>query len=90
MKSNGATPEHMLARQTAISLAVQALIERLLVTGRLDPTDLVAMREFGLQLADGLRADGNSALQVAGARVESEVRAFWDALGVPAAMDRPR
>ena len=90
MPSRGSDPESMLARQTAISLAVQALIERLLVTGRLNPTDLVTMREFGLQLADGMRAESNSAMQVAGERVEAEVRAFWDVLGVPASMDRPR
>ncbi len=79
----------MLARQAAISLPLQALIERLLVTGKIAPTDLVMMREVGLQLADGLRADGNSAVQIAGDRVEAEVRAFWDVLGVRAEMDRP-
>ncbi len=90
MISAGADPEAMLARQTAISLALQALVERLLVTGQIQPTDLVEMREVGLQLADGLRADGNSAVQIAADRVDAEVRAFWDVLGVPARMDRPR
>ncbi len=45
-------PEVMLARQTAISLALQALIERLLPKGQLSPADLVQMREFGLRLAE--------------------------------------
>jgi hypothetical protein len=89
MSLAGANLESLLARQTAVSLAVQALIERLLVTGKLDPADLISMREFGLQLADGLRMDGNSAVQIAGERVEEEVRAFWDPLGVPARMGRP-
>ncbi|MEJ1974774.1 MAG: hypothetical protein WDN49_00740 [Acetobacteraceae bacterium] len=79
----------MLARQTAICLAVQGLVHWMITTGRLDPVELVELREFGLQLSDGLRADGSSAMQIAAERLEAEVRAFWDVLGVPAGMGRP-
>ncbi len=46
----------------------------------------MSLREFELQLANSLRGDGNSAVQIAGERVDAEMRAFWDVLGVPARM----
>ena len=88
MRSAGSDPEALLTRLSAVSLAVQALIERLIQSGKLEPSDLVQMREFGLELADQMQAVGNSHVQVSGARVEDEVRAFWEPLGVPATMGR--
>ena len=46
----------MLIRTTVVSLAVQALIERLLLQGMLNTGDLTAMREMGLRLAADLQA----------------------------------
>jgi hypothetical protein len=90
MASPGADLERLLARQTVISLALQALIEHLLVSGRIEPRDLVTMREFGLQITDDLKAHGGTGAQVGGHRVETEIWAWWDALGVPAGMGRVR
>ena len=89
LASPGADLEQLLVRQTVISLALQALIERLVTSGQLKPVDLTVMREFGLQLAEDLRAHGGSGAQIGGDRVEAEIRAWWEPLGVPANMERP-
>ena len=89
MASPGIDPEMLLARHTAVSLAVQALIERLVLSGILTPSDLVQLREFGLQLADQLKQHGSSGAQVGGNRLDAEIRAWWEPIGVPANMGRP-
>ncbi len=60
MASPGTNSETLLARHTVVSLAVQALIERLLLSGVLAPPDLVQLRDFGLQLTDQLKQHGSS------------------------------
>ncbi len=89
MASPGTNSETLLARHTVVSLAVQALIERLLLSGVLAPPDLVQLREFGLQLADQLKQHGSSGAQVGGDRLDAEIRAWWDPVGVPASLGRP-
>lgn len=88
MASPGTDLEALLARHTAVSLAVQALIEHLLASGVLTPPDLLQLREFGLQVADDLQAYGATGAQVGGARLDAEIRAWWHPMGVPASMGR--
>ena len=76
MASPCTDPEMLLARHAAVSLALQALIERLLLAGVLAPPDLVQLREFGLQLADQLKQHGSSSAQVGGDRLDAEIRAW--------------
>ncbi len=64
MASPGGEPEAMLARTTVVSLALQALVGRLVSNGTLSRADLLAMRKAGLQLA----AD----------RLRGEMAAWWD------------
>ena len=78
MKYVGTDPETMLTRTTVVSLALQALIERLLLQGTLNNGDLTAMRDMGLQLAADLQAQSGTLPQIGGARLEREVRAWWD------------
>jgi len=78
-------PDELFARLATVSLAVHALLDRLLIAGALTPTDLVAMRNIGLQLAADLQGEDGVAVQISGARVEAEVRRFWAAMGVPSA-----
>ena len=89
MASPGIDPETLLARHTVVSLAVQALIERLLLSGVLTPPDLVQLREFGLQFADQLQQRGPTGVKIGDDRLEAEIRAWWDPMGVPASMGRP-
>jgi hypothetical protein len=81
MPSAGTDPETLLIRTTVVSVALQALIGRLVGDGILDAGDLVAMREIGLQLAADLMDQGGSGAQVAGERMEREVDAWWDVAG---------
>ena len=83
MASPGTDLEAMLARTTAVSLALQALVERLLLAEVLKPDDLLEMRRFGLELADDMRAHGSTGAQVGAARLELEIVAWWDATGAP-------
>lgn len=83
MASPGTDPETMLARTTAVSLALQALVERLLRAGVLDAGDLSGMRQLGLDLAADMRAHGATGAQVGADRLEREVMAWWKLLGAP-------
>lgn len=83
MRYTGADPETMLTRTTVVSLALQALIERLLLQGTLNTGDLTAMRDMGLQLAADLQAQAGTVPQIGGARLEREVRTWWDVVGTP-------
>ncbi len=83
MRYTGSDPETMLTRTTVVSLALQALVERLLLRGVLDISDLSAMRDMGLQLAADLQAQAGTMPQIGGARLEREVRAWWDVIGTP-------
>ena len=83
MASPGTDPETMLARSTVVSLALQALIERLLLAGVLDTRDLSGMRQLGLDLAADMRAHGATGAQVGAARLEREIMAWWDIVGTP-------
>ena len=78
----GAELEAMLVRTTVVSLALQTLIGRLVSNGTLDKADLAAMRETGLELAADLQAHGGTGAQIAGARLESEMAAWWDVADV--------
>ena len=89
MTSFGTDLELLLARHTVVSLAVQALIERLLLAGVLTPPDLVQLREFGLHWADHLKQYGSTVIQVEVDLLETEIREWWDPMGVPARMQRP-
>src|SRR5437868_6089578 len=83
MHFSGSSADTLLVRTTTVSLALQALIERLLLRGVLDTSDLAAMRDMGLQLADDLQAHGGTFPQVGGARLQREVVAWWDVIGAP-------
>lgn len=87
MPARNGDAEEMVARLTTVSAAVHALLNRLLIAGVLGPNDLAAMRELGLQLAADIREAG-SGLKVSGDRLEAEVRAFWEVIGVPSAAAR--
>lgn len=78
MASPGAELEALLVRTTVISLALQTLVGRLVSNGTLDTVDLAAMRDTGSQLATDLQAHGGTGAQIAGARLESELAAWWD------------
>ena len=82
----GAELDSMLVRATVVSLALQSLIGRLVSNGTLDKADLMAMREIGSQLAAGLQAHSGTGAQIAGARLEDEMAAWWD---VADAMSNP-
>lgn len=83
MASPGADPELMLARTTVVSLALQALIERLLLAGVLEVRDLTGMRQLGLDLVADMRAHGATGAQVGADRLEREVTAWWKLFGAP-------
>ena len=83
MASPGADPETMLACTTTVSLALQALIERLLLAGVLDAHDLSGMRQLGLDLTADMRAHGATGAQIGADRLEREVTAWWKLLGTP-------
>lgn len=83
MKSAGTEPELLLTRTTVVSLALQALIDRLLLSGTLDQRDLAAMRDMGLQLAADLKAQTGTMSQIGGARLEREITEWWDVIGTP-------
>lgn len=74
----GAELEAMLVRTTVVSLALQALVGRLLANGTLDKADLAAMRDIGSQLAADLQAHSGSGAQIGGARLQDEMAAWWD------------
>ena len=78
MASPGAEAEAMLVRTTVVSLALQALVGRLVANGTLGKADLLAMRETGLQLAADLRQHGGTGAQIAGDTMEREVAGWWD------------
>lgn len=82
MVSPGAELEAMLVRTTVVSLALQALVGRLVANGMLDKADLAAMRDIGLQLAADLQAHGGSGAQIGGARLQGEMAAWWDVADV--------
>ena len=75
MAYGGTDAETLLIRTSVISVALQALIGRLIADGTLDKGDLVAMREVGMELAADLRASG----VVAGELMSREVEAWWSA-----------
>ena len=83
MASPGTDPETMLARTTVVSLALQALLGRLLLHGILTPHDLVAMRKLGLDLAEDMRAHGATGAQVGADRLEREIMAWWEVMDTP-------
>ena len=83
MASPGTDPEHMLARTIVVSMALQALIERLLLAGVLDTRDLTGMRQLGLNLVADMRAHGEVDAQVGVDRIEREIAAWWKMLGTP-------
>ena len=74
----GAELDNLLVRTTVVSLALQTLVGRLVAKGTLDKTDLMAMRDTGLQLAAGLQAHGGTGPQIGGARLDGEVAAWWE------------
>ena len=73
----------MLARMTAVSLALRALTERLPLAGVLDAPDLSGMRQLGLDLAADMRAHGATGAQIGADHPEREVAAWWKMLGAP-------
>ena len=85
MASPEADPEKILLRLTAVSLAVQGLIEVLARRGQIDLVDLRHMRDFGLRLAADFHDQTDSEVQVSGHRIADAVNAFWDTLDAPSA-----
>ena len=81
MRFVGSSPDELFVRTTVLSLALQALIDRLLLRGSLDAADLAAMRDIGLQLAADLQAQAGTFPQIGGARLEQAVAAWWDVIG---------
>lgn len=79
----GTNPETLLLRTTTVSLALQALVERLLMQGVLTTHDLGAMRNMGLQLTADLQAQSGTMPQIGGAQLADEIMAWWEALGAP-------
>ena len=90
MASSGFHREQTLIRLTAVSLAVQGLIEVLARRGQIDLVDLRQMREFSLQLAADFQDQEDSEVQVDGHRIEDAVNAFWDTLDAPSAQSPGR
>ena len=80
MASPGTDTEHLLARLTTVSVVLHGLLHRLVAKGRLAPDDVAEIEAFALDLARGLRDHGASGPQVAGARLEEDVRSFFAAL----------
>ena len=85
-----ADPEVTLLRLTAVSLAVQGLIEVLARRGQIDLVDLRHMRDFGLRLAADFHDQTDSEVQVSGHRIADAVNAFWDNLDAPSAQSPGR
>lgn len=83
MPSPGTDPELMLARTIVVSMALQALIERLLLAGVLDARDLTGMRQLGLDLVADMRAHGAADAQIGVDRIEREITVWWKMLGTP-------
>ena len=81
--------ETLLTKHLVVSLAVQALIESLLLAGVLTPPALVQLREYGLQWVDHLKQHGSIRSQIDSDRVDAEIREWWDPMGVPERMERP-
>ena len=73
-------PEHSPVRPTTTTLVVQGLLACLRAKGVLAPADLAQIEEFALDVARDLRDRGASGPQVAGARLEADVRSFFEAL----------
>ena len=88
MEASNVGLEALLTKHTVVSLAVQALIEQLVLTGVVTPPDLVSLRESGLRWADLLKEYSSSGSHVSGDRLDAEIREWWDTLGVPVRMDR--
>lgn len=80
MASPGANPEHLLMRLTTVSVVLQGLLARLTARGLLAATDVAEIELFALDLARDLRDHAASGPQVAGARLEQDVRSFFAAL----------
>lgn len=76
----GTNPEHLLTRLTTVSVALQGLLHCLTTKGLLAPADVTEIELFALDLARDLRAHTASGPQVAGARLEEDVRSFFAAL----------
>ena len=83
MSSPGADPERMLARLTALGLIMQGLLERLILSGKMDASDLDGIRRFALDLTDDLKAHSGTDAQIGGARTEEEINAFFEVVGYP-------
>jgi hypothetical protein len=71
----------MLARMTALSLVVQGILERLILSGQFDLADLDGIKRFALDLRLDLKAHSSSGAQIASEGVEEEVNAFFVAMG---------
>ena len=76
----GAHPEHSPTRPTTTTLVVQGLLACLRSKGVLAPADLAEIEGFALDVARDLRDRAASGSQVAGARLEEDVRSFFAAL----------
>ena len=77
MASPGAGSEAMLARMTVVSVALQALVGRLVSNGTLNRADLLAMRETRRKLATDPRAHSLASAQVAGDQRNGDMAACW-------------
>lgn len=80
MASLGANPEYLLMRLTTNTVVLQCLMRRLAVKGLLAPADLADIELSALELARDLRDHSASGAQVAGARLDRDVRAFFTIL----------
>lgn len=87
MASPGADPEHLLMRTATNTLVLQGLLACLRSKAVLAPADLIDIEDFALELARALRGHSATGAQVAGARLERDVRSFFAAFGPD---DEPR
>jgi hypothetical protein len=76
----GSDPDNLLIKQSATAMLLQALIAELLATGTLNRENLEKIKERALSYAEILKQHGGSGAQVAGARIQQDLRMVFDIL----------
>lgn len=79
MAPPGTDLEHSSMRLTTTAVVPHGPLDRLAVKGLFTPADPAAIEAVARDLARDLRDHGASGPQVAGARLEADVRAFFSA-----------
>jgi hypothetical protein len=76
----GAELDNLLIKQSSTSMLLQALIVELLESGVLTRTNLDQMKQRALSYAAILNGHSGSGAQVAGARIERDLRMVFEML----------